>query len=56
MTQLQIDLLESDDAMVQSMARRAVQAGEFSDYHHAYETLWDCFESELKNQVEEVSQ
>ena len=45
--QLRIDLSSSDDDMIHRQAAEAVACGDFSNFDHAYESLWDAFESEL---------
>jgi hypothetical protein len=45
--QIRIDLSSSDDDMIQRQAAEAVACGEFSNFDHAYESLWNAFESEL---------
>lgn len=48
MTQLTIDLNESDDEMIQLIARDAVEQGEYyGDIDYAYECEWRYFEDEL---------
>jgi hypothetical protein len=45
--QLAIDLTLSDDDMIKRQALEAVACGDFSNFDHAYESLWDAFETEL---------
>ena len=45
--QLVIDLTISDDDMIKRQALEAVACGDFSNFDHAYESLWDAFETEL---------
>lgn len=52
MKQAIIDLTQSDDLMIRAMARDAVLCGDFSNYDHAYETIWDRFERERENSGE----
>ena len=48
MTQLTIDLSESDDAMVRLIALDAVANGEYyGDVDYAYECEWRYFEDDL---------
>jgi hypothetical protein len=48
MTQLTIDLSESDDEMIQLIARNAVAQGEYyGDIDYAYECEWRYFEDDL---------
>jgi hypothetical protein len=42
-----IDFTESDDDMIQRQATAAVACGDFTNWDHAYETLWNNFECEL---------
>ena len=37
----EIDLSESDDAMIQQQATAAVACGDFNNWDHAYESLWN---------------
>jgi hypothetical protein len=46
MTQFVLDFSNEDDAMIQRMATEAVESGEFSNWDHAYESLWHVFEQE----------
>jgi hypothetical protein len=48
-----IDFTESDNEMIKIEATAAVACGDFSDWDHAYETLWDTFEHELAEQTNE---
>jgi len=48
MNQLEIDLADSDGYMIRTMADEALQTGEFSNWDHAYECLWERFEFELQ--------
>ena len=51
MTQLTIDLSESDDAMIRSIASDAVANGEYyGDFDYAYECEWRYFEDDLAYQ------
>jgi hypothetical protein len=51
MTQLTIDLSESDDAMIRSIALDAVANGEYyGDVDYAYECEWRYFEDDLAYQ------
>jgi hypothetical protein len=43
----------SDNYLVCLQANEAVEEGEFNNWDHAYETLWDLFESELEIGYEE---
>jgi hypothetical protein len=45
--QLRIDLSGPDDDMIKRQAAEAVACGDFSNFDHAYESLWDAFEAEL---------
>lgn len=51
--QTSIDLSECDEDMVQRLADEAVAAGEFSNWDHAYETLWVWLEHQLEMQRSE---
>lgn len=42
-----IDFSESDNEMIKQQATDAVACGDFLNWDHAYETLWDAFECEL---------
>ena len=42
-----IDFTDSDDDMIQRQATETVACGDFTNWDHAYETLWDNFEYEL---------
>ena len=46
---LNLDYGISDDALVQKMATEAVKDGDFSNWYHAYESIWEWYEEELKN-------
>lgn len=48
MNQLEIDLAESDEHMIRAMADEALKAGEFRNWDHAYECMWERFEFELQ--------
>ena len=51
MTQLSIDLSESDNAMVHQLASAAVACGEYyGDLDYAYECEWRLFEDSLAYQ------
>ena len=45
--QLVIDLTLCDDDMIKRQALAEVACGNFSNFDHAYESLWDAFETEL---------
>jgi hypothetical protein len=48
MTQLTIDLIQSDDEMIHLIARDAVADGEYyGDIDYAYECEWRYFEDNL---------
>jgi hypothetical protein len=49
--QLRIDLSEPDDDMIKRQAAEAVACGDFLNLDHAYESLWDAFETELYYQA-----
>jgi len=54
MKQLTINLEETDDAMIQILAKHAVLNGEYSeDFDYAYECEWRYFEDELNRMGEE---
>ena len=44
--QLLIDLSSSDNDMILRQAAEAVACGDFFSFDHAYESLWDAFETE----------
>jgi hypothetical protein len=44
---LSFDYEHSNNYMICLQANEAVEEGEFSNWDHAYETLWSLFESEL---------
>ena len=46
---LNIDYSESDDHVVKKMATEAVSVGDFLNWDHAYESLWDHYEGEKKD-------
>ena len=51
MTQLTIDLSESDNEMICANARNAVANGEYyGDFDYAYECEWRYFEDDLAYQ------
>jgi len=50
---LSFDYGHSDNYMIRIQANESVEQGEFSNWDHAYETLWDLFESELERGHEE---
>jgi hypothetical protein len=51
MTQLTIDLSESDNEMIRANARSAVANGEYyGDFDYAYECEWRYFEDDLAYQ------
>jgi len=50
--QLLIDLSSSDNDMILRQAAEAVACGEFSNFDHAYETLWRAFDDERCFQAE----
>lgn len=52
MKQLAIDTSDADEVMVQRLADAAVADGEFSNWDHAYESLWVWLEYELAMQEE----
>jgi hypothetical protein len=54
MKQLAIDTSDADEVMVQRLADEAITTGEFSNWDHAYETLWVWLEYELAMQEERV--
>jgi hypothetical protein len=54
MKQLAIDTSDADEVMVQRLADAAVTDGEFSNWDHAYESLWVWLEYELAMQEERV--
>ena len=39
---------DAEDKMIQRQATIAVADGDFSNWDHAYESLWDLFEEELE--------
>ena len=53
MKQLAIDTSDADEVMVQRLADAAVADGEFSNWDHAYESLWVWLEYELAMQEKE---
>ena len=44
---LNIDYSESDDHVVKKMATEAGSVGDFLNWDHAYESLWDYYEYEV---------
>lgn len=52
MKQLEIDTSDADEVMVHLLADAAVADGEFSNWDHAYESLWVWLEYELHMQRE----
>ena len=52
MKQLEIDTSDADEVMVQRLADEAVADGEFSNWDHAYESLWVWLEYKLHMQRE----
>jgi len=54
MKQLAIDTSDADEVMVQRLADEAITTGEFSNWDHAYESLWVWLEYELAMQEERV--
>ena len=44
---LNLDCSEADDNQVKIMATEAVKAGDFLNFDHAYESMWDWFEGEI---------
>lgn len=54
MKQLAIDTSDADEVMVQRLADAAVADGEFSNWDHAYESLWVWLEYELAMQEEQA--
>ena len=54
MKQLVIDTSDADEVMVQRLADEAITTGEFSNWDHAYESLWVWLEYELAMQEERV--
>jgi len=48
MKQLTFNFQDADDKMIQQQATAGVANGDFNNWHHAYESLWDLFEEELK--------
>ena len=47
MKQLAIDTSDADEVMIHLLADAAVADGEFSNWDHAYESLWVWLEYEL---------
>ena len=54
MKQLVIDTSDADEVMVQRLADEAITTGEFSNWDHAYESLWVWLEYELAMQEEQA--
>ena len=54
MKQLAIDTSDADEVMIHLLADAAVADGEFSNWDHAYESLWVWLEYELAMQEERV--
>jgi len=54
MKQLAIDTSDADEVMIHLLADAAVADGEFSNWDHAYESLWVWLEYELAMQKERV--
>jgi len=52
--QLVIDTSDADEVMVQRLADEAITTGEFSNWDHAYESLWVWLEYELAMQEEQA--
>ena len=46
---LPFDYNHSDDYMICQQANEAVEHGEFIYWDHAYESLWELFESEIED-------
>ena len=51
--QLEIDLSESNEVMIHILTDEAIASGEFSNWDHAYETMWVWLEYALHVQREE---
>jgi hypothetical protein len=45
---LNIDYSKPDNQVVKRMATEAVECGDFLNWDHAYESIWDVYEGELK--------
>ena len=45
--ELPLDCTNADNALVSSMANEAVTCGDYLNWDHAYECLWDLFEQEI---------
>jgi len=54
MKQLAIDTSDADEVMIHLLADEAITTGEFSNWDHAYESLWVWLEYELAMQEERV--
>ena len=46
--ELSLDYSEPDNQVVWKMATEAVAAGDFLNWDHAYESIWDAYEGEVK--------
>ena len=46
---LPFDYNHSDNYMIYLQADEAIEGGEFINWDHAYESLWELFESEIKD-------
>ncbi len=46
--ELELDYSKADEYIVQRMATEAMEDEHFTHWDHAYESLWEWFEAELK--------
>ncbi len=47
---LNLDYSESDNRVVKQMATEAVAAGDFLNWDHAYESIWECYQGQIRCQ------
>ena len=46
---LALDYEPADNSIVKKAATQAVKCGEFLNFDHAYESLWEAFEEEVND-------